>query len=219
MFNIIRTPTPPASLAKKTSYSEHDVWKALNEIFHGKCYICETKDPQSIQIEHFVSVSTNDTKKFDWNNLFFACSRCNNLKGNHFNDLIDCSDAGTDALRLIRHVIPPTPFSKSVTIEAQNNNPKTISTAKLISKVFNEDDTGNKSVASSSLRRRVHKKYKSLFLYMNIYDDDEELPENKADALKRIQILMSKTQEYSAFLRWAVLDSPYLLEKIEGYID
>ena len=55
---------------KKSSYNTPEVNAALREMFHGKCYICESKDITSYQIEHLYSYHKELNLKYDWNNLF-----------------------------------------------------------------------------------------------------------------------------------------------------
>lgn len=219
MYNVTRTNNAPASLAARQSWTGADVIDALRLMFYDKCYICETKDPLSLNVEHFEAHEGDQDKKFAWNNLFYACGRCNNIKRNFFNNLIDCTDPEIDALRLIRHAPPVTPFVKEVIIEPTNNDDKTIETAKLIWNIFNENNTGNKTVTLTYLRKRIYKRFAKLMEQINIYISDDALPRDKRLALDHIRNLMSKSQEYSAFLRWAVLDSPELLEQVQDVID
>ncbi|UDI90601.1 hypothetical protein [Pseudomonas sp. IAC-BECa141] len=219
MFNVIRRPVAPASLATRRSYSEPDVVKALKEDFFDKCYICETKDPMSLNVEHFDAHQGSEEKKYEWRNLFYACARCNNFKRHHYNDLLDCTSEDTDVLRLIRHAPPITPWSPNVVIEAKSDDPKTVSTTNLIFRIFNESDTGNKVVTSTYLRKRVYKRYAKFLEYINIFIDDDSIREEKDVALAHLKNLMDKGQEYSAFLRWAVLDSPELLELLGDSIN
>jgi hypothetical protein len=219
MFNVIRTNVAPASLTDKQSWTGEDVIKDLREIFHDKCYICETKEPLSLNVEHFDAHQNDPQKMFDWGNLFYACARCNNLKRHLFNNLLNCTNPAVDVLRLVRHSVPATPFSKNILVEPTSNDPKTIETANLIRKVFNEDNTGNKEVTSTYLRKRVYRRYAKLVEYINIYIEEDSLPEEKDDAIRRIANLMDKAQEYSAFLRWAVLESPDLLKVVHGSIN
>lgn len=219
MFNVIRTGEAPASLSKKQSWSEPDVIQALRAIFYDKCYICETKDPLSLNVEHFDAHEGDDEKKFLWENIFFACARCNNLKRHLYNNLLNCTDPKIDVLRLIKHYPPVTPFSKNVVIEPGNDDPKTIETANLISKIFNDDNTGNKDLTGTYLRKRVYKKYASLIKNMNVLIDDESMDDERSVAVNRIRALMGRSQEYSAFLRWAVLESPELFELVGDAID
>lgn len=219
MFNVERPIAPPASLADKKSWTGSDVLQLLRKAFYDKCYICETKDPLSLNVEHFDAHQDDIEKMYDWQNLFLACARCNNFKRHLYNNLINCTDSSLDVLRLIRHAPPITPYVKTVLIEATNADPKTIQTATLIQKIFTDDNTGNKDITGTYLRKKVYKRYAQLLSYINTYIDDDALDSEKKDAILRIKNLMSKKQEYSAFLRWAILDSPELLEEVIDAID
>ena len=219
MFNVKRPETPPPSLIERRSWGGSDVLHALREVFHDKCYICETKDPLSLNVEHFDAHMNDIDKMYDWNNLFLACARCNNFKRHLYNNLINCTDSNTDALKLIRHAPPVTPFAKTLTIEPTNDAPSTIETASLIRKIFTDDNTGNKDITGTYLRKRVYKRYAQLLGHINTYIDEDSLDSEKEDAILRIENLMKKNQEYSAFLRWAILDSPELFEVVKHSMD
>ena len=77
--------------ASNGSYNTPEVNKALAEMFHGKCYICENKQITSYQIEHLIPHRGNLELKYDWNNLFLACAHCNNTKLDKFDPVIDCT--------------------------------------------------------------------------------------------------------------------------------
>ncbi len=219
MFNVTRPDQTPSSLAAKRSYTEPDVLYALNAMFLGKCYICETKDPLSLNVEHFEAHQGDIDKKFDWNNLFFCCARCNNIKRDSFNSLIDCTDSAIDALRSIKHIAPITPNPNRIVIQPTNNYPKTVETAKLIEKVFNDQNTANKKISLISLKMRLYKRYSLLFKHINTYIDPDKLETERQYAFEHLKQMMKKEQEYSAFIRWAVLDDTSLCEKLEMYID
>lgn len=219
MFNVKRPELPPPSLIGRISWTGSDVLHALREAFHDKCYICETKDPLSLNVEHFDAHMNDVDKMYDWNNLFLACARCNNFKRHLYNNLINCTDSNIDALKLIRHAPPVTPFAKTLTIEPTNDDPRTIETASLIRKIFTDDNTGNKDITGTYLRKRVYKRYAQLLGHINTYIDEYSLDCEKEDAILRIENLMKKNQEYSAFLRWAILDSPELYEVVKHSID
>lgn len=102
MVTFNKRPQAPASLATEKlkaagSYREEDVMTALNEDFHGKCYICEFKYPPSLNVEHFDEHRDDKDKKFDWNNLYNACNHCNSTKNDLFrnrpSDLLNCTNA------------------------------------------------------------------------------------------------------------------------------
>lgn len=218
MFNVVRPTTVPVSLSKKQSYSEKDVIESLEKAFHSKCYICETKEPLALNVEHFEAHQGCKEKKFDWNNLFYSCARCNNFKRHTYDDILNCTDLSLNALMLIRHIPPMTPYS-DIIIEAMDENPKTIRTAELIHRVFNEDDTGNKSVVRVQLRKRVYKRYAKVIQHINTYIDEDELKDSKERAMQHLKELMDVKQEYSAFLRWPILESPELFSILGASIN
>lgn len=218
MFNVVRPTTVPASLSAKQSYREKDVIELLDKAFHSKCYICETKEPLALNVEHFEAHKGDKEKKFDWDNLFYSCARCNNFKRHTYDDILNCTDLSVNVLGLLRHIPPLTPYS-DVVIEAMDEDHKTARTAELISRIFNEDDTGNKSVVRVQLRKRVYKRYAKVLQHINTYIDEDELEDSKQRAIEHLKALMDVKQEYSAFLRWPILESPELFKILGASIN
>jgi len=212
MFNVTRPADAPESLAARRSYSEEDVLNKLREIFYDKCYLCEIKDPTSINVEHFDAHQGNLDKKFDWNNLFYVCVRCNNIKLAKYNNLLDCTNDNVDVFRSIKHLPPHTPYQSKIIIEAIFTDEKTIETAALLDEIFNTEKTINKKITGKYLRKKVFHKY-------NEYLDDELPQTRKDESLERLQVLMSRNQEFSAFIRWVVLEDEYLRELLGASID
>ncbi|MBY8157876.1 hypothetical protein KW508_07675 [Vibrio fluvialis] len=210
MFNVVRKKPAPASLADKRKYDSEDVWKALNKVFHKKCYICETSEPQDINVEHFVPHEGDIGLKFDWNNLYFSCGRCNNIKLVRYNDLLNCCDPNVDVVRAVKHLPPSTPYAKHLRIEAQNDDDKTKLTAELLDKVFNSEHTPNKAVSSSFLRKRVFNQYNLLLTQLNNYYDPVALPDEKRMAVDRIKLLLKASSPYSAFISWCIIEDEEL---------
>ncbi|WP_201567421.1 hypothetical protein [Psychrobacter immobilis] len=218
MFNVVRNEPIPASLADRRKYDSEDVWEALNKVFHKKCYICETSEPLNINVEHFVAHEGDENLKFDWNNLYFSCGRCNNIKLAQYNDLLDCCDPNTDVVRTVKHLPPSTPYAKHLQIEAQRNDDKTKLTAELLDKVFNSEHTPNKAVSASFLRKRVFNQYNLLLTQLNNYYNPVSLPEEKESAVERIKILLKATSPYSAFISWCIIEDSELGPMLQDFI-
>ncbi|MNG96476.1 hypothetical protein D3C79_555450 [compost metagenome] len=219
MFNVSRPAEAPESLAERRSYSEEDVLNKLREIFYDKCYLCEIKDPTSINVEHFDAHQGNLDKKFDWNNLFYVCGRCNNIKLAKYNNLLDCTSNDVDVFRLIKQLPPHTPYQSKIIIEPMAADDKTTETADLLDEIFNTEKTINKKITGKYLRKKVFHKYNRFLELVNEYLDDELPQERKDEALVRLQVLMSRKQEFSAFIRWVVLEDEYLHELLGNSID
>lgn len=74
------------------SYNTEHVNQALREVFHGKCYICENKEATSYQIEHLIPHRGDKKLKYDWNNLFWVCAHCNNIKSDKYEPILNSSE-------------------------------------------------------------------------------------------------------------------------------
>lgn len=219
MFNVERAGVTPASLAARREYAGEDVLSELSRIFYDKCYLCEIKDPTAVNVEHFDAHRGDPEKKFDWANLYYVCGRCNNIKLANYNNLLDCANVDHDVFRLIKHLPPHTPFQCKIIIEAMNNDEKTLETGRLLDEIFNTEKTINKKISGKYLRKKIFQRYNRFLELVNTYNDDE-LPQNrKDDALERLQGLVSKKQEFSAFIRWIVLEDEQLNELLGEYID
>lgn len=218
MFNVVRNESTPASLASRRRYDSDDVLEALKKVFHKKCYICETSEPLDINVEHFVAHEGDEDLKFDWNNLYFSCGRCNNIKLAKYNGLIDCCDPDTDVVRTVKHLPPSTPYAKHLQIEAQSDDDKTQLTAELLDKVFNSKHTPNKEISSSFLRKKVFDQYNLLLEELIVYYAPKALPKHKAKAIKRIKLLLKPTSPYSAFISWCIIEDEELGPMLQDFI-
>lgn len=218
MFNVVRNESTPASLASRRRYDSDDVLEALKKVFHKKCYICETSEPLDINVEHFVAHEGDEYLKFDWNNLYFSCARCNNIKLAKYNGLLDCCDPDTDVVRTVKHLPPSTPYAKHLQIEAQSDDDKTQLTAELLDKVFNSEHTPNKAISASFLRRRVFDQYNLLLTQLNKYYDSVTLPEEKVITVERIKLLLKPTSPYSAFISWCIIEDEKLGPMLQDFI-
>jgi hypothetical protein len=220
MFNVTRTdPAPQSILDGRKNYNRPDILDALNLMFHSKCYICEVLDPQACAVEHFDAINTNRT---DWGNLYFACHRCNsNFKNAGYNNLIDPADIHNDVYKAIRHKVPATPnckveISKGVSIA---DSPSITETVDLIDRVFNDESTGNRKISRTFLRKKLFqilsKVYKEIFIWI----DEDSTPQKKNDAEQQIIHYLRVEQEFSAFIRWMILDDQTLRPSFEQHIN
>lgn len=218
MFNVVRNGSIPISLADRRKYDSKDVWQALEKIFHKKCYICETNEPLGINVEHFVPHKGDEGLKFDWNNLYFSCARCNNIKLAHYDDLLDCCDSHTDVVRAIKHLPPLSPRGGNLQITAQSTDPKTQQTADLLCKVFNSAHTINKAIMSAYLRKKVFEQYNLLYIQMYKYYDPVSLPIEKETAIERIKLLLKPSSPYSAFISWCIIEDQELGPMLQDFV-
>lgn len=204
MFNVIRTLPAPTSLEAQRKYDGEDVYTALEECFHKKCYICETKNPLDINIEHFNPHMGDIEKKFNWNNLYLSCSRCNNIKQAQYQNLLDCCNTSVwDKIKLLPGF---SPGARNFTITALDTDPKTIETATLLNDVYNNDRTINKRFTARSLRSQFVKTTHKLTKLMTIYYDEDSTGVKREQAIEDMKVMIQSSYPYSAFNRWMIKD-------------
>lgn len=183
MFNVTRITEVPTCCENKTDYKSEDVLKKLNFMFHGKCYICETKNLQSPRVEHRVPHRGNVNLKFDWNNLFLSCERCNSIKSDDFPETIDCcSSIKINDLIFIK--LEYVPCWKIIAYNKVNNpSVEVLSTIELINKCCNEDNTPIRMLSKQTLKNDINEA-QCLFIQHKIKimkgnDPDDEIEKSK----------------------------------------
>ncbi|MBS7131962.1 MAG: HNH endonuclease [Clostridium sp.] len=220
MFNVRKCKTPPASLKGKVHYDGEDVYKQLREDFYDKCYICETPQPLSINIEHFISHrNKSEDKKFDWGNLYFACGRCNNIKGARFDGILDCCDEAVNVHKSLRLLPPRTPHAASLEISSRVHSPEALKTVELLSEVYNNTKTVNKEASAEFLRERIFEQYTKLYKYIMIWYSPESFQAEKDDALERMKLFIFSSSPYSAFMRDLLLEDDKLKKLVDELVD
>lgn len=139
MINIKRSYPEPRALGSEKvkasgTYRHEQIINILRSDFLDKCYICEYKNPTSINVEHLVSHQGNRDLEFSRDNLFWACAHCNNTKLHNYDDILDCTK--DDVENCIKYKIDVFPRA-TPKIEAIENNPKVEKTVELLNKVYN----------------------------------------------------------------------------------
>lgn len=218
MVKVKRTFPAPESLeaeAKKKngSYSQPDVIRQLKIDFHNKCYICGLDDLQDPQVEHLLPHKNGKypERKYDWNNLFWSCGHCNNVKNQQKYDtgIIDC--CAVDPEEFICFTLR----DEEIRVCARKtDDAKAVLTSELIMEVFNLKNTGMRICKSEMRVQELNREMNKL------YDALEELNEkpNSKFALRKAKALLRRESRFAAFKRNYIRENqgryPVLLEYI-----
>ena len=224
MVKIERTDTEKSrraisSLDKEKSkaadkFNTLEVVDALEETFHGKCYICEEKISNLPQVEHLQPHNGCRELKFDWNNLFLACGRCNHIKGNRYTPILDCTKLEVDEIISFRK----TGFfgvEEYLTFEKVDDSadPAVDMTCELLQRVH-YGKTPQEKYAAKMLRHAIRQEIHKFNDYIHEYN--ESFGEDKKDLLSLVNRELKSNSPFAAFKRWVVRDNP---AKCADFID
>lgn len=185
------------------TYNKPEVNDALTEMFYGKCYICEIKTTSSYQIDHLVPHKGDIDLQFDWNNLFWSCAHCNNIKGARFDPILDCTKIDVDKKIAFRKQ-GYFGTEECLLFEPLDRNEDTLNTVALLNEVY-YGSTPQKKIEAAQMRKRLRV---TLSRFKNLVRDYYDLESyEKDDVLTKIKIELSVGSEFVAFKRWLLWDN------------
>ncbi|MCD6068162.1 MAG: endonuclease [Bacteroidetes bacterium] len=203
----------------KTSgdYKCLNVLNRIKDDFKNKCYICEYKEPTSINVEHFTPHEGNIDLKFDWNNLFWACSHCNNTKLANYKNILNCTDKTQNIGNRLKYGFKPFPLEK-VKIEELDTSAETLMTKSLLMDIYN-GTTKLKTIESSNLRNKLLEEILSFQQNLLDYFNDTYTKKDKKYFLIRIKGQLNRSSNFTAFKREIIMENPDLKAEFEKYFD
>lgn len=209
MVKIERTPVAPASLAAEKAkqsgtYRGDDVVQQLKADFHGKCYLCEINELQSVEVEHLKAHhnGADRDRKFDWNNLFYSCAHCNGVKNRaeYEETILDCCQ-----------VDPEEYLSQQLMdghVQVKVLQPEGEKTAQLITECFERANTGIRIIECQTRVDALQQTMNALFRSLNSY---QKRPTPRT--LRALRGMLSRSYKFAGFTR------TYVREHLEDYPD
>ncbi|MBT8420298.1 MAG: HNH endonuclease [Gammaproteobacteria bacterium] len=220
MVYLEKSQPAPACLAEEKTkangnYKCGEVLDRLKDDFKNKCYICEDEGPISIDVEHFVPHKGDKDLKFDWSNLFLACTHCNRTKGVAYKDVLNCTHKNDNVDQNIRYLVDPFPSFK-VDIRSLIEDARTETTKNLLRAVYN-GETPTQKLESGNLRKKLQAEIKSFQSLLDRYNraDDEE----KRYLAGKLKEHLDNASSFTAFKRWIIRDSAALAETFQDCLE
>lgn len=209
MFSVTRPTTFPKSLTKSTKdYRAADVVEVLQDIFFAKCYLCERQGFPDVNIEHRDPHLGNDAKKYDWHNLFYACVRCNSIKGDTHINILDCCQSIDVSQAIELHCPIVNNEAHKITVQLGNlpNSLEVSSTIELLNKCFNQTNTALRGISRHSLIKEIQKYQIQLSILKNklLYPELPLTSKTKTEILEQLKAMCDKEFPFSAFWKWAI---------------
>ena len=199
----------------ETAYNTEKVNAALIETFHGKCYICENKAATSYQIEHLIPHRGKKELKYNWENLFWSCAHCNNIKLDKYEPILDCTKENVEKLIAFRK---KGYFGTDETLEfvpLVENDKAVENTISLLEDVY-YGTTPQKKFEAKVLRKKLRKELSQFKEYVREYQEAED-EEEKEDAEILIKKELKDSSAFTAFKRWLIWDNR-IYSGLEKYI-
>ncbi|HIY83061.1 MAG TPA: hypothetical protein H9823_04310 [Candidatus Rubneribacter avistercoris] len=200
MVKVERSQPAPASLAEEARKADgacngKDVIERLASDFNDKCYICELKGLQDPNVEHLLphEQGKRHDLKFDWDNLFWSCSHCNQVKNKsrYAAGIIDCCKRDPET------AIHFGMKGSELDIRPIQLDDEAKRTAELVFEVFNTRKTGMRTQASSHRMRELQKEMNVLFTELQTYGENERSAWTKM----RLSALLRRESAFAAFKR------------------
>ncbi len=214
-------PEPPCLLAEKEKlngdYKCDNVLERIKNDFKNKCYICEYKEPETINVEHFIPHLGNKDLKFDWKNLFWSCGHCNNTKLGNYDNILNCTVESDNVDTDIKYIFKPFPF-ETVEIETIANNEKTRTTKDLLIAVYN-GTTKLKKIEAANLKDKLLDEIRDFQQDLIDYFQDTNTDDDKQYFLIKIRGHLNRASNFTAFKRWIVRDNDRLRDEFEEYFE
>jgi len=192
----------------------------LKEIFYNKCYICEFKEPTSINVEHFKPHRGDKDLKFDWNNLFLCCSHCNNTKlaKAEYDDILDCTNMNHLVEDWIKYEMKPFP-KQNIEITIKYDVITVRNTVKLLDSVYNGEHTQIKTIETNNLKKALLRELLDFQDCLCEYYDDDADKSEKEIYLKKIRKHLKRSSAFCAFKRWIVKENNAYIKDFSAFLD
>lgn len=214
-------PPPPCLEEEKSKpngdYKCGNVLQRLKNDFENKCYICEYKEPPTINVEHFKPHKGDKDLKFDWYNLFWACAHCNNTKRDGFDNILNCTNPEHDVENWIKYEMEDHFPRTRVKVSAVRNDGIVENTVELLLEVYN-GTTPLKIIESDNIRKSLRRELLNFRDSLERYIDGCDEEEEREYHLENIKAHLQKSSAFTAFKRWLVKNSPEYRETFGEYI-
>lgn len=96
----------PKARPDNSKYAHKQITDTLYAMSYGKCFYCETKlSGDNKEVDHYVEVARDHSKAYDWENLYLACTNCNDKLNNEIIPVTEALDPCKDSDEEIKRCI------------------------------------------------------------------------------------------------------------------
>lgn len=207
MINIKKSDKVPKCLShekkkKNGDYKCGEVLHRIQDDFFNKCYLCEEKNPSTINVEHFRPHKGNKDLKFDWRNLYYSCGHCNNTKLDKYDSILDCTDFSRIITDLLKFEISPFPYEKA-DIKPLSKEDDVVQTAQLLNDIYN-GTTVLKTIEAENKRNKLIKEIIYFNDILHHYFEPGLSIQEKEIIKSKIKQVLNVDTPFTAFKIWII---------------
>lgn len=217
MIAFERSTEVPRSLLDSVAddrYRNPDVVKQLIKDSGNKCYVCEVSPVEDPEVEHRLphKGGQHPERKYDWENLFYACRHCNSVKNKpkYEEGIIDCCKR--DPERLLHQALVEDRVHVGLLV---SDDFEVQRTADLIEDVFMSENPALRKMAAAA---RLSK----LQLRMNaLYGVLRKLKKGESDAVneRTAAAMLKREAAFAGFTRCHVRDHIEDYPELAAYLE
>ena len=205
-------PEPPES------YRTSDLLAIFDSHFHAKCYLTEQRfhSAWSMDVDHFEPANQNPGRLYDWDNLFPASPKANQMRprrlpaGGLLNPCTD--DVERDILYTLEEFGQEPGFKA-----ADNTNAAAVNTAGLLDRLHNgKPGDADSNARTRELRLLIKRRYDELLLAWGTYNHArlENDPQDVAQAEAKLRNLLSRRSSFTMLMR----SLPFVYKRVPTHL-
>lgn len=169
-------------------YNKKDVKNCLSRMYKNYCCYCESRINvvDYPHIEHRIPKRKYPDKCFEWENLHLACTKCNGIKGEKYNEEYSILDATLD-IPIDDHL------TYAWSIDTIMRRPKT--------------NRGETTINHTKLNRQdlVQARFTILVSIMDVIDQVNQNPGTPDSRFKKKELYKRTSGEYGTIISWAMI--------------
>ncbi|QZA52599.1 HNH endonuclease [Pseudomonas sp. 2hn] len=203
---------------KQSGYNTEEIVNILEDIFYGKCYLCEQFPLPDPEIEHFHPHSLDEAKKYEWTNLYYACSRCNSIKGTKHTNLLDCCNPEINIDDLIELSITPY-YDEDILVAPLKNSPsdQTLNTIDLLRRCYNDAGTPLRRISRKALMENISDYHLDLLLLRKTLKNRSSGERDIIAAADKLKAMISPKHPFSALWKTCIKRDSVLSKIAKDY--
>lgn len=164
----------------------------------------------------FVQLCETQQLKYDWNNLFWVCAHCNNIKSDKYEPILNCTTEPVEHLIAFRKTGYFGTDEKLEFSAVKDDNEAIRNTILLLNDAY-YGTTPQKKMEARIIRRTLRKDLSKFKEYVREYQEAEN-EEEKEDIEMLLKRELKDSSAFTAFKRWLLWDNEEKYGELEKFI-